>query len=239
MIQTATINYSDSEKTFEGFIAWNDESHDDRPGILIAHAFGGLSDFEREKAKELAQLGYVGFAIDMYGKGKRATNNDEARKLMSELNNNRELLLKRIQLALTTLKSQDLIDEQKIAAIGFCFGGKCVLDLARSGEGIKGVVSFHGVYDAPQINASQKINCSVLVLHGWEDPISQPDQTVALAQELTEKATDWQILSFGHTGHAFTNPKANHPEKGLFYHEQSNKRAWKAMQLFFEEIFQH
>lgn len=238
MIQTATVTYSDSAQSFEGFVAWDDQSHEDRPGVLIAHAFGGLSDFEKNKAIELAKLGYVGFAIDIYGKGIRATNNEDARELMSTLNNDRSLLLKRIQLALSTLKRQDLVDNENIAAIGFCFGGKCVLDLARSGEAIKGVVSFHGVYDPPNINLKTKINCSVLALHGWDDPLSKPDQTIALAKELTEREADWQILSFGHTGHAFTNPKAQRPEQGAFYHPQSSQRAWKAMIRFFDEIFQ-
>lgn len=238
MIQTATVTYSDSKQAFEGFVAWDDQSHENRPGVLIAHTFGGLSDFEKDKAVELAKRGYVGFAIDMYGKGNRAANNEEAGKLMSTLNNDRALLLERIQLALSTLKRQDLVDPENIAAIGFCFGGKCVLDLARSGATIKGVVSFHGVYDSPNISLNTKINCSVLVLHGWEDPLSKPDQTVALANELTEKAADWQILSFGHTGHAFTNPKAQRHEQRVFFHPQSNQRAWKAMVHFFDEIFQ-
>ena len=238
MIQTARITYTDQGQSFEGFSAWDDQSHDFRPGILVTHAFGGLSDFEKEKARELAKLGYVGFALDLYGQGKRATNNDEARELMNKLDSDRELLLKRMKLGLSTLKRQDLVDADNIAAIGYCFGGKCVLDLARSGESIKGVVSFHGVYDQPPIHTNNKINCSVLVIDGWEDPLSKPEQKVALANDLTVREAEWQILTFGHTGHSFTNPKAQRRDLGMFFQEQSNRRAWNTMKQFFDELFQ-
>lgn len=235
MIKTETITYGDAEQTFEGTICYDDEISDLKPGVLVVHMFKGHTDFEVSKASELAKLGYVGFAVDLYGK--RTDDADEARALMNELNADRPLLLRRIQLALETLINHEEVDKSRLGAIGFCFGGKCVLDLARSGAEIKGVVSFHGVYDKPPMEYDFPIKSSVLVLHGWDDPLNTPPQTVGLAQELTERQSDWQILSFGNTGHSFTNPAANIPEKGLVYNELSNKRAWLAMKSFLAEVF--
>ena len=237
MIITKTIQYNDVENTYEGYMSWDSEIPTKKPGILIAPTFKGQSDFENKKAEELAKMGYVGFAIDLYGKGIRAGTPEEAQQLMDTLNNNRPLLLQRMQLALSTLQNHEQVDANRLGAIGFCFGGKCVLDLARSGAAIKGTVTFHGVYDKPDILYHAPISSSILVLHGWEDPLANPDQTVALAKELTERGADWQLHAFGHTGHAFTNPNAKFPEKGMFYQEQSNYRAWKLMSDFLEEKF--
>lgn len=237
MIKTETIIYNDSESIFEGTICFDDEISAPKPGVLVVHTIRGHTDFEVNKAIELAKLSYVGFAIDMYGEGRHSDNSEEARVWMNELNDNRSLLLDRISLALETLKNHPQVDASKMGAVGFCFGGKCVLDLARAGAEIKGVVSFHGVYDKPPIENDSAIKSSVLVLHGWDDPLNTPPQTVELAQELTERKADWQIFSFGNTGHSFTNPNANMPEQGLVFNELSNQRAWMAMKSFFEEIF--
>ncbi len=237
MIKKKSVEYSDTTRTFQGVIAWDGSVKGKRPVVLIAHAFGGQSEFEEEKAVELAKLGYLGFAIDMYGKGRRADNLQDSRALMQELTGNRNLLLERIQLALKTGMELELADQTNMGAIGFCFGGKCVLDLARSGAEVKGVVSFHGSYDKPGIDYDKPIKSSILILHGWDDPVGKPGQVAELAAELTERKADWTITSFGHTGHAFTNPKANSPERGVFYNKKSNDRAWKSMVGFFEEVF--
>lgn len=239
MIKSETLIYSDPKNgnTFEGVICWDDEIKGKRPGVLVSHTFKGQSDFEIGKAKALAKLGYVGFALDMYGQGQRATTPEEADALMQPFLEDRSLLLNNIQLALETLKSHELVDVGQMGGIGFCFGGKCMLDLARSGADIRGVVSFHGIYDQPGLNHRGDITASVLVLHGWEDPLADPESTVALGNELTERNADWQILAFGHTGHAFTNPAAKFPEKGMYYKEASNRRAWLTMTNFFDELF--
>ncbi len=237
MIQTKTISYGTSSNTFEGVIAWDDRQKGAKPLVLVVHSYVGQAEFDVNKAKALAEKGYLAFAIDMYGKGRRASTPDEAQALMAELNQNRQELLSRIQLAVQTGKELAEVDEAKIAAIGFCFGGKCVLDLARSGADIQGVVSFHGVYDPPGIAHSGPIRASVLVLHGWEDPLANPQQTVELASELTARKADWNIHAYGHTGHAFTNPHASAPERGMFYSEKSNSRSWKSMENFLAEIF--
>lgn len=239
MIQSKTITYSDPKNgnLFEGVICWDDKFEGKRSGVLVAHTFKGQSDLEVQKAKDLAALGYLGFALDMYGKDQRATTPEEADALMQPFLEDRAMLLNNILLAHDTLKSMELVDETKTGGIGFCFGGKCMLDLARSGMDLCGVVSFHGIYDQPGLDHKGDIKAAVLVLHGWEDPLAVPDSTVALGHELTERNADWQLLAFGHTGHAFTNPAAKFPDKGMYYQEASNRRAWQAMTNFFEEVF--
>ncbi len=235
-IITKTLIYSDGPMTFQGFIAWKDDLPQRKPLILIAHAFRGQGAFDEEKALVLAELGYVGFAIDMYGQGRRAKDADEAGRLMNELTSDRPLLLKRILLALKTGRELPQADPERVGAIGFCFGGKCVLDLARSGATLRGVVSFHGLYDPPGIHHPGPIRASVLVLHGWEDPLAPPQAVLDLSEELTARQAEWTIHMYGHTGHAFTNPQAQNRESGLFYQEKSSQRAWLAMQNFFAEV---
>lgn len=237
MIITETIEFVIADALFQGKISWDDSITHKKPGILVAHTYAGQSEFEEEKTRALAKLGYVGFALDMYGKGIRANSPDHAQMLMDELNEDRSILLSRIEASLRTLKGHQEVDENIIAGIGFCFGGKCMLDLARSGADIKGVVSFHGVYDQPDIDYTFPIKASILILHGWEDPLNTPSQTIGLAEELTQRNADWQMLALGHIGHAFTNPNAQSPESGMMYSAQANDRAWNLMLSFLNEIF--
>lgn len=236
MIRTEKISYQSADDLFEGTVSWNDSQDGKRPGVLICHAFGGQSLFDTEKAQLLAELGYVGFALDLYGKGRRATSPAEANSLMAELNDDRSLLLDRMLLSADTLRQLPQVDENRIAAIGYCFGGKCVLDLARSGADIRGIVSFHGLYDPPPQKADVPYLASTLILHGWDDPLGPPKQVVALAEELSGRGADWQICAYGGTGHSFSNPKANAPESGIMYNAESDARAWRAMQSFLEEV---
>ena len=155
---------------------------------------------------------------------------------MNELNADRVLLRDRMLGAHALLKNMPAVDAARTAAIGFCFGGKCVLDLARAGADIAGGVSFHGVYEAPPFpNAT--ITAKLLVCHGWEDPIAPPEATVGLAKELTEAGCDWQIHAYGHTGHAFTDESVHMPEKGLAYSADADRRSFRAMVNFLEELF--
>lgn len=231
-------DYSDGGDTFEGYVAYDDSSSEKRPCVLVSHAWGGQSDFEREKAEKLAELGYVGFAIDVYGKGKRGTSMDENAKLMQPFMDDRKLLLKRLQIALDAAKKLPGVEPGKVAAIGFCFGGLCVLDLARSvAEGVVGVVSFHGLFAPPEIGEQKKIKSKVLILHGYDDPMATPDNMVGIAKEMSEAGADWQIHAYGNTVHAFTNPAAAMPENGILYNEAAEKRSFKAMENFLAEIF--
>lgn len=235
-IQTRPLVYEGPGGRFAGVVAWDDAATGPRPGILVSHNWMGQGAFDVDKAKALAGLGYVGFAIDNYGEGRRATNTDEAMALAGELGSDRAVLQARINRALEVLRGLDEVDAARTGAIGFCLGGKCVLDLARSGADVDGVVSFHGVFDAPPF-PNQAITAKVLVLHGFEDPLATPEQTVALGHELTASGADWQIHVYGNTSHAFTNPDANNPEFGLRYTASSDKRSWRAMQDFFRELW--
>jgi dienelactone hydrolase len=237
VIVTEQLVYEDVDGSFEGTVSWDTAQTGPRPGVMIAPTFKGQSGFETQKAELLAALGYVGFAIDIYGQGKRATTPAEASALMAVLNNDRALLLRHMQLATRAIRQLPQVDETKVAAIGFCFGGKCVLDLARSGADIRAVVSFHGIYDPPPLVGAETIPAAVLLLHGWEDPLAPREQTVALADELTRHGADWQIHMFGHTVHAFTNPQAQDKGSGMFFNPLSAERGWEMVQGFLRSQF--
>ncbi len=234
MIQTQRHTYSDGKATYSGWISWDTSRSEPAPGVMVAHAFGGQGDFEKDRAEDLARLGYVGFAIDYYGEGRRAETHEQALALMAEVNADRADLASRMTAALDSLKSLDQVDINRVAAIGYCLGGKAVLDLARSGARVNAVVSLHGVYDPPS-ELNPKITASVLVLHGWDDPLCPPNMVQALATEMTKSCDDWQILAFGLTGHSFTDPTANAPQDGIFYQARSNRRAWDALTRFLDE----
>ncbi len=186
----------------------------------------------------MAELGYVGFALDMYGKGVLGNSVEENAALMQPFIDDRTMLQKRIFAALAEVKELPWVDSGKIAAIGFCFGGLCVLDLARTGADIQGVVSFHGLLGAPENLTGTRIAAKLLVLHGHDDPMVPPEQVSALQEELTAAGADWQVHVYGHTMHAFTNPVANDPDFGTVYQADADRRSWNSMTAFLQEIFQ-
>jgi dienelactone hydrolase len=236
-IQTQTVEYKDGDVVLEGYFAWDDTNSDRRPGVLIAHAWAGRSEFEEGKAESLAELGYAGFALDLYGKGMRGSNAEENTALMQPLLDERITLQRRMTLALEQIRKQEIVDASRVAAMGFCFGGLSVLDLARTGAELSGVASFHGLFNPPGNTSGNKINAKVLVMHGWDDPMAKPDQVLTLADELTAMGADWQIHGYGNTMHAFTNPAANDPGFGTVYNERADRRSWQSLQLFLAEIF--
>ncbi len=218
-------------------MAWDDQFSGPRPGVLVAHTIAGRSAFEERKAMELAELGYVGFAIDVYGKGTQTTNIDENRDRMMALREDRPQLQDHLHASLKAFREQSEVDESNVAAIGFCFGGLCVLDMARVGEDLAGVASFHGIMTPPGNTAGNSITAKILVLHGWDDPLATPDEVVALADELTAMGADWQLHGYGNTLHAFTNPAADVPEQGKSYNENADRRSWTALRVFLSELF--
>jgi len=218
-------------------LVWDDAVAGPRPAVAISHTWAGRSPFEEGRARELAGLGYVGFAIDMYGKGRRGETPEQNTALMSPLMEDRPLLQQRIAAAVSVLRKQDEVDPARVAAMGFCFGGLCVLDLARSGSDVLGVVSFHGLFGAPGNTAGNKISTRVLCLHGYDDPMAQPASMLALADELTAAGADWQVHAYGNTVHAFTNPAANNPGMGTVYSADADRRSRLALQNFLEELF--
>ena len=235
-IQTRSILYTHEGHTFEGVLAWNDAQSGARPAVAVAHAWAGRTDFELGKARALAELGYVGFAMDVYGQGKRGHSKEENAALMTPLVQNRPLLQARLGAALQALQAQPEVDAARTAAIGFCFGGLSVLDMARCGLPVRGVVSFHGLFTPPGNTAGRRISAKVLALHGWDDPMAPPDAVLAFAREMSEAGADWQLHAYGGTLHAFTNPEANDPDFGTVYSARADARSWAAMRAFLAEV---
>lgn len=236
-IQTRTVEYTDGDLILEAYMAWDASCHDSRPGVLISHAWAGRGQLEENKALQLAELGYVGFALDLYGKGVRGTSNEENDALMQPLLQDRSALQRRMKLALGQIRKQKEVDPGRVAAMGFCFGGLCVLDLARTGADVLGVASFHGLFMPPGNCEGNRISAKVLAMHGWDDPMATPDQVIALAEELTAMGADWQIHGYGNTMHAFTNPAASDAALGTVYDADADRRSWQSLQLFLAEIF--
>ena len=236
-IRTRPIEYADGDTVLEGLLAWDDTADTPRPGVMVSHAWAGRRDFEDGKALALAELGYTGFALNLYGKGVRGGNAEENAALMQPFVDDRAMLQARMRLSLETMRAQPEVDGRRVAAIGFCFGGLCVLDLARMGEDLAGVASFHGLLGPPGNTAVNRIIARILVLHGWDDPMATPDQVLALAEELTGQGADWQLHAYGNTMHAFTNPEANDPGFGTVYSPAADRRSRAAMTGFLEELF--
>jgi len=237
-LQTKTIEYKQGDTTLEGFVVYDDAIKGARPGVLVVHQWMGLTDYEKHRAGMLAQLGYVAFCADIYGKGVRPRNPAEAGAQAGKYKSDRQLLRARVNAGLEALRQQPLVDAKRIAAIGYCFGGTTVLELARSGADIAGVVSFHGGLDAPDPNDGKNIKCKVLICHGADDPFSSPQDIAALENEMRNGGVDWQLIKYGGAVHSFTQPMAgNDNSKGAAYNEKADKRSWEAMKEFFAEIF--
>lgn len=232
-----TVTYLDGDVVLEAFFAFDDALSGRRPAVLINHTWVGRDEFVAEKAKKLAALGYVGFAVDMYGKGVLGSGPEQNMKLMQPFMDDRAMLQQRMKAALAAVKLMPWVDDSKIASIGFCFGGLCSLDLARTGADIKGVVSFHGLLVPPGNTQGTAIKAKILALCGRDDPLVPAEQVLAFEQEMTEAGADWQLHAYGNTMHAFTNPLANDPAFGTVYQPYADRRSWTAMQNFLTEIF--
>jgi dienelactone hydrolase len=229
------VEYADDGATFEGFLATGDAPAE-QPGVLIAHAWGGRSELEENVARKLAGEGYAAFAIDMYGKGVRGGSREENAALIGPFLEDRGMLQRRIASSVSCLREQPEVDSDRIAAIGYCFGGLCVLDLARSGADVAGVVSMHGLFTPPDPHPGQPITAAVLALHGHEDPMVPVDAVNQLERELTSAGADWQIHVYGGAMHAFTNPNANDPDFGTVYNAAADRRSWASMLDFLAEV---
>lgn len=233
--ETGLFDYSGGGKTFEGYLARPYTAN--APIILVAHAWAGQGDHEREAADKLAGLGYIGFAIDVYGKGNRGATMEENETLMNPMLANRAELQACLAIALDTARSLGNADTTRIAGIGYCFGGLCVLDIARMGTDVKGVVPFHGIFRPAENIPEPKISAKVLALHGWDDPMAKPEDVIALGKEMTAAGADWQLHAFGNTLHAFTHKGADMPDLGIAYSADADRRSWQMMTHFLEEIF--
>jgi dienelactone hydrolase len=237
-IVTQTIEYKQGGATLEGYLAYDDASTAARPGVLVVHQWLGLTDYEKHRAEQLAALGYVAFCADIYGKGVRPQNTSEAGVEATKYKSNRALLRLRVNAGLNVLKKNELVDPKRVAAIGYCFGGTTVLELARSGAELNGVVSFHGGLDSPTPADGKNIKCKVLVCHGADDPFEKPEDLAAFEKELRDATVDWRLIKYGGAVHGFTQPMAgNDNSKGAAYNERADKRSWLDMKNFFAEIF--
>ena len=235
-IVTRPIEYEHDGVVLESVFAFDDATQGERPAVLVSHAWAGRSDFEVEKAKKMAEWGYAGFALDLYGKGVLGSSAEENQALMMPFIADRKLLLSRLMASVDIATAQPEADAANVAAIGFCFGGLCVLDIARSGAELNGVVSLHGLLGGPGETA-EKIKTKTLVLHGWDDPMAPPADVETFAKEFTEAGADWQFHAFGGTMHAFTNPEANDPTMGTVYSQSADDRARRLVKDFLGEVF--
>lgn len=238
MLKTEYLEYQDGDTVLEAYVAYDENAEAPQPCVLVAHDWSGRRAYACAGAEKMAELGYVGFAVDIYGKGVFGKDGDTEGNaaLMTPYVEDRALLRRRMLVALKAARRLSQVDDDNIAAMGYCFGGMAVLELARSGALVKGVASVHGLlgqgaeHDGP-------VRSKVLVMHGHDDPMATPDQVAALQKEMTEAEVDWQLHVFGNTKHAFTNPAANNPDFGTVYSQQATRRTEQALASFFNELF--
>jgi dienelactone hydrolase len=224
---------------FEGVVVADTAWGSPRPAVMIVPNVLGEKDQDSIVGERLVALGYAAFVADTYGQGKRTTRESaDPAVYMNALNADRPLLRERLLASVAAMKALPEVDVARTAAIGYCFGGKSVIDLARAGGDVLGVVAFHGIFDAPGYDYSKPIAAKLLICHGWNDPLAPPDAVTALAAELTEGGADWQLLGFGHAGHAFTDwMMKDSPRPGFGYDARADRRSWAAMQEFLRELF--
>lgn len=235
---TTPVEYLDGDTVLEGYIAHDDTLNEKRPAVLIVHEWKGLNAYAQKRAEQLAQLGYVAFAVDIYGKGVRPETPEAAGAEASKYKNDRDLMRRRVQAGLDVLAKHPLVDPSKIAAIGYCFGGTTVLELARSGADVKGVVSFHGGLSTPRPEDAVNIKGKVLAMHGAADPYVPPAEVEAFRKEMEGAGVDYELISYDKAVHGFTNPdNGTDVSKGAAYDEEADIKSWMAMRRFFEEIF--
>ena len=231
------VDYNDGSAELEAFVAY-EEADSPKPLVLVAHDWSGRRDFACKAAERVAGMGYVGMAVDMYGKGVFGSDGDVElnSSLMDPLASDRAMLRDRIAAALVAGRNLSQVDAGKVAAMGYCFGGMCVLELARSGADVSGVISIHGIFSPGDI-PNKDIKAKILCLHGHADPMVPPDQVLAFETEMTKAGADWQVHAYGNTMHAFTNPAANNPDFGTMYDEVAERRTYQALANFLDEIF--
>jgi len=236
-IVTKSVEYKQSGATLEGFLAYDDSVSGKRPGVLVVHQWLGLTDYEKHRAEMLAQLGYVAFCADIYGKGVRPQSIKDAGVEATKYKTDRALLRLRVNAGLDELKKCELVDTKRVAAIGYCFGGTTVIELARSGADLNGIVSFHGGLDSPTPADGKNIKCKILACHGGDDPFVPAKDLAAFEDELRAANVDWRLIKYGGAVHSFTQPLANDNPPGAKYNERADKRSWADMKSFFAEIF--
>ena len=234
---TETVEYRHGGQVFKGYLAYDDTHLERRPGILVVPEWWGINDYVKARAEQLADMGYLAFVVDMYGDGRVTDDPKRAAQWAGQVRGT-PLMRERIVAGLEVLRRHALASPQDIAAIGFCFGGGGVLELAYSGADVRGVVSFHGNLPALEPRDAARIKARVLVLHGADDPFVKAEEVVAFVEGMRRAKTDWHMVVYGNAVHAFTNPDADTAGiPGVAYNELAAERAWGHMQDFFAEIF--
>jgi dienelactone hydrolase len=234
------ITYSGDNINMNGYVVYNDSSQEKRPAVLVVHEWWGMNDYSKSRAKQLAELGYVAMAVDMYGDGKTADDPQGAGKLATPFYMNPALTKTRLDAAIAKLKTYPQVDTNNIAAIGYCYGGYCVLNAAKLGENLKGVVSFHGNLSGVKPDKNL-LKAKVLVLHGEADPIVKPEEVATFKHEMDSIGADYTFKSYPNAKHAFTNPKADTVESkyhiGVGYNAEADKQSWQEMKDFLQKLF--
>ena len=236
-LKTLPVEYRQGDTLLEGYWAYDDAFKGKRPGIIVVHEWMGLNNYAKRRADMLAQLGYIAFAADIYGKGIRPQTVADAGAMAGKFKADRVLLRARVKVALDVLKALPNVDESRLAAIGYCFGGTTVLELGRSGADIKGIVSFHGGLSSPAPQDARNIKAKVLALHGAEDPFVKADEVAAFEKEMTDAKVNYRLVKYPGAMHGFTNPDNKGVPQGALYNEAADKASWIEMQKFFKEIF--
>ncbi len=238
MVRGRDVDYRSGEVTLRGYLASDGSGAGKRPGVVVFHEGLGLGEFAMERARRLAGLGYVALAADMFGERRQAANLQQVADLVGGLRAAPDELRARGRAALAWLAAQPEVDANRLAAIGFCFGGSVVLELARDGADLKAVVSFHGVLTTRLPAQPGAVKASVLVCTGLDDPLAPPEQVAGFENEMRAGAvTDWQVISYGNTLHGFTNPAADGSMmRTALYNERADRRSWAAMKSLFDEV---
>jgi dienelactone hydrolase len=240
-VQGQEVTYRAGETVLKGYLAYDDSTQCKRPGILVVHEWWGLNAYARKRARMLAELGYTALAVDMYGEGKNATHPKDAGRFSSEVKQNLPLAKARFLAAMELLKQHPTVDPKHIAAIGYCFGGGIVLEMARAGLDLDGVVSFHGSLDTAHPARPGVVKAKVLVLNGADDPFVKPEDIAAFKEEMKAAGVSYRFINYPGAKHAFTNPDADSLGKEfglpLAYNSDADTQSWQAMQEFFNELF--
>ena len=237
-VQTREVEYRQGSTMLKGFIAWNDSVPGKRPGVLVVHEWWGLNDHARNQARRLAEAGYVGFAIDMYGNGKTTTHPQDAQAFATEATKDPAVLAARFNAALDLLKKDPRVDPTRIAAIGYCFGGAVVLGMARSGADLAAVVTFHGALATQSPAQPGKVKARILVLAGGADPFVPPEQVETFKKEMQAAGARFEVVTYPGAKHGFTNPvAASYGMPQLAYDAAADRESWAAMLKLFREVF--
>ncbi|MBI1422472.1 MAG: prolyl oligopeptidase family serine peptidase [Gammaproteobacteria bacterium] len=238
---TKVVHYQEGDTKLKGFLAYDTKFKGKRPGVLVVHEWWGQNAYARKRAEMLAKLGYVAFALDMYGNGKTATHPKDAGKFAGMVSSNMPLAKARFLAALDQLKANPLVEPDKIAAIGYCFGGGIVLQMARQGVDLKGVASFHGSLGTKEPAKPGEVKAKIMVFNGEADPFTTAAQIEAFKKEMQDAGADYQFINYPGAKHSFTNPDATALGKKfdlpLAYNAKADKDSWAKMQAFFKEIF--